>query len=117
MATGAFPGVKIGRGVTLTPHPLLVLWSRKSRAIPLLPLWAVLPVQSLSARIRVQFTFTFTFTGELSNLAYCRRVLHATCLQTHLPTVMPFWQFQNSCPVFVASEIQKREGHELIKSS
>jgi len=23
---------------TLTPHPLLVLWSRKSRAIPLLPL-------------------------------------------------------------------------------
>ena len=25
----------------LTPHPLLVPWSRKSRAIPLLPLWAV----------------------------------------------------------------------------
>ena len=22
-----FPGVKSGRGVTLTPHPLLVLWS------------------------------------------------------------------------------------------
>ena len=29
--------------------PLLVPWSRKSRAIPLLPLWAVRPVQSLSA--------------------------------------------------------------------
>jgi len=27
--------------------PLLVPWSRKSRAIPLLPLWAVRPVQSL----------------------------------------------------------------------
>jgi len=29
--------------VTLTFHPLLVPWSRKSRAIPLLPLWAVWP--------------------------------------------------------------------------
>ena len=55
-----FPGVKSGRGVTLTPHPLLVPWSRKSRAIPLLPLWAVRPVQKLSACTRVHFTFTFT---------------------------------------------------------
>ena len=31
-----------------------------SRAIPLLPLWAVRPVQSLSACTRVHFTFTFT---------------------------------------------------------
>jgi len=31
MGTGSFPGVKSGWGVTLTPHPLLVLWSRKSR--------------------------------------------------------------------------------------
>jgi hypothetical protein len=37
MGTGSFPGVKRGRGMTLTPHPLLVLWSRKGRAIPLLP--------------------------------------------------------------------------------
>ena len=57
--------------MTLTPHPFLVPWSRKSRAntstlrmgrtactepqclystaIPLLPVWAVRPVQSLSA--------------------------------------------------------------------
>jgi len=41
MGTGFFPGVKSGRGVTLPPHPLLVPWSRKSRAIPLLPLWNV----------------------------------------------------------------------------
>jgi len=46
-----FPGVKSGRGVTLTPHPLLVPWSRTSRAIPLLPVWtyglyrASVPVQ------------------------------------------------------------------------
>ena len=60
-----FPGVKCGRGVTLTSHPLLVPWSRKGRAIPLLPLWAVRPVQSLSACTRVHFTFTFTFYHEI----------------------------------------------------
>ena len=60
MGTGFFQGVKSGWGVTLTPHPLLVPWSRKGRAIPLLPLWAVRPVQSLSACTRVHFTFTFT---------------------------------------------------------
>ena len=27
MGTGSFPGVKSGRAVTLTPHPLLVPWS------------------------------------------------------------------------------------------
>ena len=59
MGPGSFPGVKSGRGVTLTPHPLLVPWSWKSRAIPLLPVWAVRPVQSLSACARVHFTFTF----------------------------------------------------------
>ena len=56
MGTGSFTGVKSGRGVTLTPHTLLVPWSRKGRAIPLLPLWAVRPVQSLSACSRVRFT-------------------------------------------------------------
>src|SRR5215475_2317325 len=56
MGTESFPGVKIGRGVTLTPHPLLVLWSRKCTSIPLLPLWAVWLVQSLSACTRATFT-------------------------------------------------------------
>jgi hypothetical protein len=32
-----FPG---GKAAGLTTHPLLVPWSRMSRAIPLLPLWA-----------------------------------------------------------------------------
>jgi len=59
---GLSRGVKSGRGVTLTPHPLLVPWSRKSRAIPLLPLWAVRPVQSLSDCTRVHFTFTLHIT-------------------------------------------------------
>ena len=37
---GSSPGVKSGQGVTLTPHPFLVPWSRKTRDTPLLPLWA-----------------------------------------------------------------------------
>ena len=60
------PGLYRGkerRGVTLTPYTLLVSWSKKSIAIPLLPLWAVWPVQSLSACKRVHFTFTFTFSS------------------------------------------------------
>jgi len=48
MGTGSFPGVKSGRGVTQTLTPSMP-WSRKSRAIPLLPLRAIRPVQSLSA--------------------------------------------------------------------
>ena len=35
MGTGSFPGVKCGRGVLLTTHPLLVPRSWKSRAISL----------------------------------------------------------------------------------
>jgi len=56
MGTGSFLGVKSGLGVTLTPHPLLVPWLWKSRAIALLALWAIRPVQSLSACTRVHFT-------------------------------------------------------------
>jgi hypothetical protein len=59
IGTGSIPGVKSSRGVTLTPYLLLVPWSWKSRAIHLLPLWAVRPVQSLSASTRVTFTFFF----------------------------------------------------------
>jgi len=39
MDTGSFLGVKFGRGVLLTTHPFLVLWSWNSRAIPLPILW------------------------------------------------------------------------------
>ena len=40
MGTGSFPEVKCGLGVLLTTHPLLVPRSWRSRAIPLLTLWA-----------------------------------------------------------------------------
>ena len=40
MGTVSFPGLKCGRVVLLTTHPLLVPHSWKSRAIPLPILWA-----------------------------------------------------------------------------
>jgi len=46
---GLSRGQRAAGGVTVTPHPLLVLWSRKSRATPHLPLWALRSVQSSSA--------------------------------------------------------------------
>jgi len=42
MGTISFLGVKCSQGVLLTTHPLLVLRSWKSRAIPLTTLWATL---------------------------------------------------------------------------
>ena len=65
MGTGSFQGAKSGTEVTLTPHPLLVPWSRKSRAISLFPLWAVQPVQSLSVCTRGHFNF-FRLNSNLS---------------------------------------------------
>jgi len=58
---GFSPGVKSGQGVTLTPHHLLVPWSRKSKAIPLLPLRVVRSVQSLSACTRVHLLMNVLF--------------------------------------------------------
>ena len=84
MGTGSFPGVKSGQGVMLTPHPILVPWSRKNRVIPLLPLWAVRPVQSLSACTRVHFNFTFHYTVIVVQLS-------------------------NKCRISASKEIQKQE--------
>jgi len=71
MRTGTFTGVNSGRGMMLTLHPLLVPWSRKGRAIPLLPLWAVRPVQSLSACTRVTFTFYLFTSTQRKYVKYC----------------------------------------------
>ena len=64
VGTGSFPGVKYGRCVKMTPQPLLVPWSWKGRAIPLLPLQAVRPVQSLSACTRDHCICLHTFRWE-----------------------------------------------------
>ena len=69
IGTGSFPGVKSGRGVTLTTLTLLEPWSRKNRPIPLLPLRAVRPVQNISACTTVHFTFTYTSTPPMDRTA------------------------------------------------
>ena len=78
MGTVSFPGVKSERGVTLTPHPLLVPWQRKGRAITLLALWAVRPVQSLSACTRVHFTF-LPLCMNIGNMPRLQ-VTHLSCM-------------------------------------
>jgi hypothetical protein len=65
----------------LTPQPLPVPWSRKGRAIPLLPLWAVRTVQSLSACTKVHFTFTFIY--------YSKDRLNRSHNKLHVFTIMP----------------------------
>ena len=87
-----FPGLKYGRSVLLTIHPLLVPWSWKSRAIPLPTLWATTgPVtgtlyiylymkeeefwtqcSDLSCRINyhVDIYATFGYTVSLYNLEF-----------------------------------------------
>ena len=76
---------------SLNPQPPLVPWSWKGRAIPLLPLWAVRPVQSLSACTRVTFSFTFAslkFKGNqhgIINLNYRNGIIlynltHNSCI-------------------------------------
>ena len=89
MGTGSFPGIKSSRGMTLTPDPLLVPWSRKSRAIPLLLLWAW-PVQSLSACTRVYFTFTVYISNEFlyTVVVFCillMRYEHLLCCLQNQP--------------------------------
>jgi len=78
VGTGSFPGVKSGRGVTLTPQPLLVPWSWKGRAIPVPPYGpyglyrASVPVQGCTLPLPLQQTGSvsdcttgiFTTNGE-----------------------------------------------------
>ena len=52
-------GGKERPGRDADPSPLLVPWSRKSRAIPLLLLWVVRSEQSLGACTSVHFTLPY----------------------------------------------------------
>jgi len=86
MGTGSFPGSKERPGRDADPSPLLVPRSKKSRAIPLLPLRAVRPVQVLSACTRVHFTF-FPFMpirglvplGFFHHNTVYNSILHPSC--------------------------------------
>ena len=65
-------------------------WSWKGRAIPLLPLWAVRPVQSLSACTRVTFTFLpykgygWRVPGVASYTSFRSRILWSMWGKSHV---------------------------------
>ena len=71
MGTGSFPGVKSSLGVTLTPHPLLVPWSRKGRAIRLLLLWAITACTEPQCLYKGALYLYFTFAINI-----CKRTYH-----------------------------------------
>jgi len=62
MVTGSFPGGKERPGRDADPSPPFSAVGHERVELYLYsPLWAVRPVQSLSACTRVTFTFTFTY--------------------------------------------------------
>jgi len=87
MGTGSFPGIKSGGGVTLTPHALLVSWSRKSRAISLLPLWAARPVHSVEQK-SIGVIFRTSRSG--SDVRYS---CHHNSSRFSFPTFAHSWRF------------------------
>ena len=82
MVIRSFPGVKSGRGVTLTPHPLLVPWSRKSIAIPLLPYG---PFGLYRASVPVQYSYTSTH--RMGHMA----CTEPQCLYSTAIPLLPLW--------------------------
>jgi len=97
-----FPWVKRpGHGLD---HPqLIVPWSRKCRVIPLLPLWAVRPVQRLSACTTVHFSFTYTSTPPMGRTACTEtQCLYNDALYLYLYLYSPYGPcglYRDSVPV------------------
>ena len=99
MGTGSFLGVKSGRGVTLTPHPLLVPWSRKCRAIPLLPPMGLRLVQNHSAGTSGHFTIFYFFCHQVPLCSYL---------------LSPSSQFY--CPRFVFFSMANLKANETVSN-
>ena len=70
MGTGSFPGLKYGRGVLLTTHPLLVPRSWKSRAIPLPTLWATTRPVTGTLYIKLSKCLAVNFSQYLTYCSY-----------------------------------------------
>ena len=99
-----FRGFKERPGRDADPSPLLVPWSRKSRVIPILPLRAVRPVQSLSActvqlylytpswpyslyRASVAVQYSYTSTPPMDRTA----CTEPQCLYSTAIPLLPLW--------------------------
>jgi len=107
MGTESFPGVNSGRGVILTPRPLVMPWSRKCRAIPLLPLWAVQPVQNLIACTMVHFTFTYTSTPSMGR---------TTCTKPHCLYNGAHYFFNLSCYLLSSRLLSKNLKFKIYRT-
>jgi hypothetical protein len=92
MGTGSFAGAKSGRGVTLTPHPLLVPWSWKGRAMPLFPQWVVRPVQGCTLPFLKLTSYMSAGTEwRVSHSLTLTRLRHkkVVCGQGQVPAAFP----------------------------
>jgi len=108
MGTGSFPGVKSGRGVTFTPHPLLMPISRRSRAIPLLP-YEPYDLYSLSSCKREHFTFTLPRSQRPlgSCCSWCFGIFHNP--ELHARFQLPRMSVISRTPSIRESEIKLQE--------
>ena len=97
-----FPWGKERPGRDAYPSPLLEPWSRKSRAIPLLPLRVVRALQSLSACTRVHFTFYLYRTLAHVAFIYQNRLIKEEVLfHRMLPDFRKspvIWKVPKYCP-------------------
>ena len=75
MGTGSFPGVKSDRGVTLTPHPLLVPLVMKEQSYTSTPPVGRTACTEPQCCTRVQFTF---FLGRRVGSIQYRSILYRT---------------------------------------
>jgi hypothetical protein len=76
-----------------------------SRAVPLLPLWAVRPVQSLSACTRVHFTFTFFY-----RLMLAMKPSGCVCVCVCVSCVLALYSSSNA-------RLKRREAHYPMKNN
>jgi hypothetical protein len=115
MGMGYFPGAKSDRGVKLTPHSFQCCWSWKSRAIPVLPLREVRPVQSLSTCTKgALYLFTFDCLQTVEQIQYAKTlpsVLHTE--RRAVVKIQVFWYVRpyrlvNSCRHLRANVPSKR---------
>jgi len=81
MGTGSFPGVKCGRGVLLTTHPLLVSRSWKSRAVPLPTLWG--RTGPLTGTLYLLSTLNIIYTLQRTSLSGIFRSVDVTHTPSH----------------------------------
>ena len=103
MGSGSFPGVKYGRGVLLTTHPLLVLRSWKTRAVP---------VPNLRATTGPVTGTLYTFTLHTQAIWY--RLLLLGYKPVHNVTVL---NTVGSCNIIVSIIIQSdTKKRELLKN-